>query len=376
MSKRPSDLGSNDLEEDYPCNLRIGNGNRNITHAYSPEHQLCTGREGYGSQSRFISSNAERNEDIAPQPHPYEGYRHEHKRLETFNDWPSNAPVNKNDLARNGFIYQHIKDRVQCVFCRGILSSWEQGDVIEDEHKKHCPECPFAFGYECGNIPMNQPRNGPINISVYRQPPTQFQNSQIRQPQNLSQHGNFAYAPPQQNSLANFTQLPQHPSPSGSPHLTIKSNRGPYQHPQSRRAVQTIQVRPESNANISIDRQSGSLNIYSGNVTISAGNQKDAMGSMPSLPSQAHPAAQTSTRDGIVTSPKYPKWENEQTRLRSFEGWPSQISQKPRDLAKAGLIYMGKFYIIFNCLTHCVPGIMGLLCEIHLQVASCHLVKR
>lgn len=336
---RPSDLGSNDLEEDYPCNLRIGNGVRNITHAYSPEHQLCTAREGYSVQSGFINPQVSTNEDIAPQPHPYEGYRYEHKRLETFNDWPTNAAVNKNDLARNGFIYLHIKDRVQCVFCRGILSSWEQGDVIEVEHKKHCPECPFAFGYECGNIPLNNQRNGPINISVYRQSPTQFQNPQIRHPQNLSQHGNFGYAPPQANPRSNFQQM--HPSPSGSPNLTIKSNSGPHQHPQTQRTVQTIQVRPESNANISINRQSGSLNIYSGNVTISAGNQEDAIGSMPSLPSPARPAAQTSNRDGIVTSPKYPRWENEQIRLKSFEGWPAQISQKPRDLAKAGLIYMG-----------------------------------
>ena len=348
---RPSDLGSNDLEEDYPCNLRIGNGVRNITHAYSPEHQLCTGREGYSVQSQFINPNVGSNEDIAPQPHPYEGYRYELKRLETFNDWPSNAAVNKNDLARNGFIYLHIKDRVQCVFCRGILSSWEQGDVIENEHKKHCPECPFAFGYECGNVPVNNPRNGPINISVYRQSPTQFQNPQIRHPQNLSQHGNFGYAPPQRNPGSNFQQT--HPSPSGSPNLTLRSNPGPHQHPQPQRTVKTIQVRPESNANISINRQSGSLNIYSGNVTISAGNQEDAIGSMPSLPSPAigsmpslpspaRPATQTSNRDGIVTSPKYPKWENEQIRLKSFEGWPAQMSQKPRDLAKAGLIYMGK----------------------------------
>ena len=343
-SHRPSDLRSNDSEEDYPCNFGLTNGSRNLTHAYSPEHQLCTGREGYSVQSRFINSNIGNNEDIAPQPHPYEGYRYEHKRLETFNDWPSNAAVNRNDLARNGFIYLHIKDRVQCVFCRGILSSWEQGDVIEDEHRKHCPECPYAFGYECGNIPLNLPRNGQINVAVFRRSPTQFQNPQVRHPQNLSQHGNFSYTPSQPNSQSNFLHLPQqiNPNPSGAPNPTIKSSPVPHRIPQAQRTVQTIQVRPESNAEISFNRQSGSLNIYAGNVAISAGNQEDAIGSMPSLPSPARPATQTTNKETIIISPKYPKWENEQIRLKSFEGWPAQMSQKARDLAKAGLLYMGK----------------------------------
>lgn len=328
-----SQLGSNDLEEDYPHNLRIANGSSNLTHAYTQQHQLVTAREGYSVQSRFINNNFGSNEDIAPQPHPYEGYKHERKRLETFRQWPPNAPVKSTDLARNGFISLQIMDRVQCVFCRAILSKWEQGDVIEEEHKKHCPECPFASGYECGNIPINHTRTEQTRDSAVQLP-----NSRIPHTQTLSQHGNFSCTAPQPDSQSNFFSQQK----SSNPSTVSNSVSNPNAHwPQQTR--QTINVQAESNAQISFNRNSGTLNIYSGNVTIGAGNQEDAIGSMPSLPSLARPTSQTANNmETIITSPKYPKWENEEMRLKSFQGWPAQMSQKAQDLVKAGLLYMGK----------------------------------
>ena len=326
-----SQLGSSDLEEDYPCIVGL---TRSISDAYTPQHQLCTGREGYSVQSRFINSGIGSREDVAPQPHPYEGYKVEHKRLETFNDWPNNGPVNKIDLARNGFIYLHIGDRVQCVFCRGILSSWEQGDVIEDEHRKHCPECPFAFGYACGNVPISETRNEQVNT--------------VRQP--ASQHLPTHFSYPQTQTAGNFVKNPFQPNPRSAeqanpsdqsvPRVTVHLT--PVQQvPQPVRKI-AVQVRPESNSDISYNRQSGSLNIYSGNVTLTAGNQEDAIGSLPSLPVSSKPSVQSANRESVITSPKYPKWENEMIRLKSFSGWPAQMTQKPKDLARAGLLYMGK----------------------------------
>ena len=337
-----SHLGSSDLEEDYPC---IVGPAQNISSIYTPQHQLCTGREGYGLQSRIINTNngTGSREDIAPQPQPYEGYKQEHKRLETYNDWPNNAPVNKTDLARNGFIYLHINDRVQCVFCRGILSSWEPGDVIEDEHRKHCPECPFAFGYPCGNVPLNQTRTEEPNKQ--RLPNTQNLPTRLTYPQ-TRESGNFVRIPGQQGpQLHVITQSSNSVNPnsqySGGSAVKITSVR--QQTPQSNRGI-AVQVRPESNADISYNPHSRSLNIYSGNVTLTSGNQDDSVGSLPSLPVSSKPSNQVANVESMIASPKYPKWESEATRLKSFAGWPAQMLQKPRDLAKAGLLYMGKSY--------------------------------
>ena len=42
-------------------------------------------------------------------------------------------------------------DRVQCVFCRGSLHKWEEGDNPMTEHAKMFPSCRFVKGLECGN---------------------------------------------------------------------------------------------------------------------------------------------------------------------------------------------------------------------------------
>lgn len=69
-------------------------------------------------------------------------------RKETFqNGWPSDKDfLSINDLVNQGFYYlgQGNGDRVQCVYCAGILSNWEPGDIISDEHKRNFPQCPLV----------------------------------------------------------------------------------------------------------------------------------------------------------------------------------------------------------------------------------------
>jgi hypothetical protein len=204
----------------------------------------------------------------------YDGYKSEAKRLETFYDWPSTY-VKKEELARNGFIYLHSSDRAQCIFCRGVLSGWEPGDVVEHEHKRHCPECPFAFGYECGNIPLN---NGitlhRTNVAESRN--NQFQNTAVKNAWNVQQQS----------------------------------------YTTSNSAVQ-------SNIPDSRPIEMGSL--------------------LPALPSAN--LGQPRTGEATTSEPKYREWGDEYKRIRSFRGWPTQMTQTPIELAKAGLLYMGMFLL-------------------------------
>lgn len=45
-------------------------------------------------------------------------------------------------------------DRVQCVFCRGILRDWDVGEKPHIEHKNKFPRCPFILGVNVGNVRM------------------------------------------------------------------------------------------------------------------------------------------------------------------------------------------------------------------------------
>ena len=80
---------------------------------------------------------------------------YEQYRLETFNNWPQRAAVDKHDLAMNGFYYLGDGDRVKCAFCNIILSKWEGGDVVSTEHRKYAPRCPLLTenSETVGNIP-------------------------------------------------------------------------------------------------------------------------------------------------------------------------------------------------------------------------------
>jgi hypothetical protein len=63
-------------------------------------------------------------------------------RYSTFTNWPNTTPVSARDLAIQGFVYTGEADRVRCIHCNGSLHSWEQGDIVEVEHRRHFPHCP------------------------------------------------------------------------------------------------------------------------------------------------------------------------------------------------------------------------------------------
>ncbi|OWF36077.1 baculoviral IAP repeat-containing protein 3-like [Mizuhopecten yessoensis] len=121
--------------------------------------------------------------------------RFERNRLETYRTWPSSSPVTTRDLARSGFYYVGSEDRVQCIYCRGILKGWDPGDVVHIEHRNKFPRCPFILGMDVGNIPYspNQTSRG-VNNTIN-------QNSRFSQ-----------QAPSQMEALGINTDRPKHPT--------------------------------------------------------------------------------------------------------------------------------------------------------------------
>ena len=81
-------------------------------------------------------------------------YKAERYRLETFLTWPKADIVSPEILAKDGFIYLNLGDRVKCIFCNGVLRTWEPDNNPVEEHERHFPHCPFVLGYDVGNIPI------------------------------------------------------------------------------------------------------------------------------------------------------------------------------------------------------------------------------
>ena len=86
----------------------------------------------------------------------YELLRSESARLSTFDDWPASHVVQPSALARAGFFYMGEADRTQCAFCRGVLHSWQPGDVPDVEHRRHFPDCRLVRQLDVGNVTLDR----------------------------------------------------------------------------------------------------------------------------------------------------------------------------------------------------------------------------
>nr|XP_043906074.1 baculoviral IAP repeat-containing protein 7-A-like isoform X2 [Solea senegalensis] len=69
----------------------------------------------------------------------------EDSRLTSFHNWPSEASVHPDVLARAGFFYTGHSDNVKCFYCDGGLRNWEPGDDPWQEHAKWFPRCEFLI---------------------------------------------------------------------------------------------------------------------------------------------------------------------------------------------------------------------------------------
>lgn len=72
-------------------------------------------------------------------------FNEEVERLNTFSSWNVSF-ISKKELASNGFYYiGHTiqPDLVKCYFCNVELGNWDEGDDIEDEHRRWSPHCNF-----------------------------------------------------------------------------------------------------------------------------------------------------------------------------------------------------------------------------------------
>ena len=276
-----SNLPSN-VEQDFPPSSQRFVSTRYLDN-YTPTHAIAIGSSTY---SRAVPER-QRSLDIVPKHNIYESFKDERKRLQTFTNWPTSAPVKKEDLARNGFIYLDVQDRTQCVFCRGILSKWEVGDIVEDEHKRNCPECPLAFGYECGNRPV------------------------------VSQ-------------VQTETCFNQQPASQPTFNTTVKiPSQATNTYPYACHIIRNVGGEDE------VGHHPNTQDVVPGNCADAIGNVSSGL---PSIPAQQQ---SLSGRQTSTIAPKYPQWADENLRIQSFVGWPAQMSQKPRDLAHAGLLYMG-----------------------------------
>jgi baculoviral IAP repeat-containing protein 2/3 len=92
----------------------------------------------------------------------------EQNRLDTFQEWPHDAVVSPQRIAKAGFFYTRQDLTVECFSCHLQISEWNYGDQVMAKHKTLSPSCPFVLNpTTSGNVPtISQPTNVPSSSTT------------------------------------------------------------------------------------------------------------------------------------------------------------------------------------------------------------------
>nr|BDT63158.1 MAG: baculoviral IAP repeat-containing protein [Sicyonia whispovirus] len=197
----------------YECNLEINaktlKGSDNIAIIHKEKSPECLFEKGMITPLL----KPERSKTFIS----FSSLRFEKERLDTYIDWPIEW-LTPEDLAADGFYYLRTADHCACVFCRGIIGSWEIGDTPRGEHQRHFPHCPFLRGQPVGNVSIS-------HSSIL----TKLQ-SQENPPDSeaINQKGNMHICRTPRHMAGSYPETPQYSEPKHKGFLTVERRLGSY----------------------------------------------------------------------------------------------------------------------------------------------------
>lgn len=95
-------------------------------------------------------------------------WKNEEVRLRSFSKWPVSF-VSPISLAKAGFYFFNLEDRVRCAWCQGVVGQWEEGDDPFVVHQRFFPACPRAVLGPNIDIPAGE-RISELGIQTTRPP--------------------------------------------------------------------------------------------------------------------------------------------------------------------------------------------------------------
>ncbi|XP_065225489.1 baculoviral IAP repeat-containing protein 2-like [Planococcus citri] len=254
---------------------------------------------------------------------------YERSRLRTFENWPANAPVDGECIAKAGFYYMGQNLEVQCFSCGGRISEWQHGDKVMAKHRLLDPRCPFVVNSsDSGNVPIsdgNDTAQGTSNGTV--EDGSRYKNEEAR--------------------LQSFMAWP---IPSGiDGHRLAKAGFYWLQELRKVRCAFCGLDNPHWDSSVDpiIEHRRHSPNCsFLNNLSVgcSSHNSNDVIVLRENyLESERELDANQMKDFGILNHriPKHSKYMTEESRVASFETWPVSEIKAPIDLAKAGFYYTG-----------------------------------
>ncbi|KAL7737922.1 hypothetical protein ACLKA6_006292 [Drosophila palustris] len=242
----------------------------------------------------------------------------ESERYTTFVGWPSNAPVQIDDLVKNGFFATGNWLEAECNWCHIRIDHWEYGDQVAERHRRASPICSMVLApNHCGNVPLETVATLPVASNDCEGNSVvdggTGQQGQCTHPDMLIES----------NRLETFKDWP---NPNITPQSLAKA--GFYYLNQSDHVkcvwCKGVIAQWEKNDNAFEEHRRFFPNcprVQMGPLIEITGKNMEELGIQP------------------TTLPQRPKYSCLETRLRSFSDWPIPNIQPADPLAQAGLFY-------------------------------------
>lgn len=256
----------------------------------------------------------------------------EENRLQTFSDWPRDAEVTPERIAKAGFFSTRNGLEVECFSCHAKISNWNYGDQVMEKHRTLSPNCSFVLNpLTTENVPLISPTStASTSYHQYQESLAlrlaSFENwpaTNIVSPESLARAG-FFYLKIADNTKCAFCK--------GVVRAWVLGDDPDIEHqrhfPNCSFVINIINPRISSrNPNAESDNSNISRTIDQKifpNINIISNEQ-----TLDELGVQAH------------KGPKRSSYATVESRLRSYVGWSSDLIQTPEFLAQAGFYYEG-----------------------------------
>ncbi|KAK3931779.1 Baculoviral IAP repeat-containing protein 3 [Frankliniella fusca] len=276
----------------------------------------------------------------------------EESRLRTFQNWPANAAVDPQRIAKAGFYYTGRGLEVQCFSCGGRIEEWNYGDQVMARHRRVSPSCPFVINpASSGNVPLC---GAPRDVPAHPHPSTAFQSRPSGSSARLTaSHGMWDQSTMFRSEAARLETFENWPIPEiVSPSQLAKS--GFYYQGTGDKvrcafcsgAVGFWEAGddPEKEHRRHFPACPFLYNIPVGNIPLnSESSDTCSQLGVRDLNTDSTDPKLAMKELGIQShhGPRNPIYATVESRLRTYDNWPTDVTQKPDELAAAGFYYTG-----------------------------------
>nr|XP_005482646.1 baculoviral IAP repeat-containing protein 2 [Zonotrichia albicollis] len=261
-------------------------------------------------------------------------------RMSTFSTFPMNTPVSERSLARAGFYYMGVQDKVKCFSCGLTLDNWQPGDNAMEKHKQLYPSCTFVQRMlSVTNVGLSSRSAFPHSVANSLPPSLHS----IALSPSLEQVGYFS---------GSFSSFPQDPVTTRAaedlPFLSLKLHNHSMRTEDAR--LRTFQSWPLTFLSPTDLAKAGLYYLGTADkvACFTCGGQlcnwepKDNAVSEHRRHYPNCPFVENLIREQQSFNVSNVSMQTHEARVKTFINWPTRIPVQPEQLADAGFYYVGR----------------------------------